>query len=447
MTKDMTEGNPFGLIVRFAIPLLIGNLLQQGYSLIDAAIVGRYLGSEALGAVGASSSLQFLVIGFCIGTCVGFAVPIAQRFGARDYESMRRYEYHSFVLTAAIALILTVVCTYFCADIMTLLKTPDDIFTDANSYMFILFLGLPCTLLYNLTSSIMRAVGDSKTPFLFLAFSSVLNIFLDIFCITVLHMGCAGAALATIVAQGISGVLCLVVLTRRYDTLKLRKEEMHLEGDYVKDLVLMGLPMGLQYSITAIGSMVMQAANNNLGTVYVSAFTAASRLKMFGMCPFDAIATAASTFAGQNVGAGKIDRVKKGVFQAVLLAVIYGALMGVIFVLFGRELSYIFLEAKYVKEIAAAKEYLYYSGFFFWLLGILNPVRLCVQGLGFSGRAIFSGVIEMIARCAMSFFAVPVWGFLAICLSDQAAWISAVAYIVPTYLICIKTLEKRINKQ
>ena len=441
----MTEGRSLGLILRFALPLLIGNLLQQGYNLVDAAIVGRFLGTGALASVGASSSVQFLVMGFCIGACCGFCVPVAQKFGARDYSSMRRYIYNSFILTAVLAVVLTVACALLCTNILEILSTPADVFQGAWVYLFILFLGIPFTLLYNLTSGIMRAIGDSKTPFIFLAISTILNVFFDLFCIVVLKWGCAGAAIATVSAQAISGFLCLFFIIRKYPVLKMQKEECHLIGDYQKTLMIMGFPMGLQFSITAIGSMVMQSANNGLGSVYVSAFTAASRLKMFAMCPFDALATAVSTFCSQNYGAKKLDRIKQGLWQGTTVGVFYGIAVGIILIFFGRELSMIFVTGGEDAVLDASGQLLHYSGYFYWALGILNVVRLCTQGLGYSGRAIFSGVVEMIARIVVSIWFVPVFGFMAICFADQAAWVTAVMYILPTCIYCVKKIEKEFN--
>lgn len=442
MTKDMTEGNPLLLILKFTLPLLAGNLLQQGYNVADAAIVGRFLGTNALAGVGASSSVQFLILGFCIGTCTGFCVPVAQRFGAGDYSTMRRFVFNSFIITAVIAVVLTALCAIFCTQIVELLATPDDIFDDAYIYLLVILLGIPFTLLYNLTSSIMRAVGDSRTPFLFLAFACFANIFLDIFCITTLHWGVAGAAIATITSQLMSGVLCLVYMMKKYPVLHMEKEECHVQGDLVKNLIVMGFPMGLQFSITAIGSMVMQAATNNLGSVYVSANTAASRLKNFTMCPFDAIAAAVSTFCGQNYGAKKMDRIRQGLRQGVLAGIIYGIVIGIVMIVFGRQMSMIFVDGSETAVLDASRDMLFYSGFFYWILGILIIVRLCVQGLGYSGRAVLSGVVEMIARTVVSILCVPVWGFLAICFTDQAAWVTAVCYIVPMCIYCLKKVEK-----
>jgi putative MATE family efflux protein len=434
----MTEGSPLKLILHFALPLLIGNLLQQTYNVIDAAIVGKTLGEDALAGVGASASVQFLVLGFCIGVACGFAVPIAQRFGAQDEKALRLYVFNAAILTVILAIILPLVCCLLCPNILQLLSTPDDIYDLAYQYLLIIFLGIPFTLLYNLLSGILRSVGDSRTPFLFLAFSTCLNIFLDLFCILVLKWGVAGAAIATITSQAVSGILCLVYILKRIPLLRLHRQDMVPSGRAARMLLLMGLPMGLQFSITAIGSMVMQSANNGLGTAYVTSFTASTRIKQFMMCPFDAIANAASVFCGQNLGARKPDRIRRGLLIACGLGVGYGIFAGVVLVCFGRTLSTIFISASSTEILNLSAKYLRYIGCFFWLLGILNTCRLCTQGLGFSGRAVFSGVAEMIARTVVCLGFVSACGYTAICLADQAAWFAACLYIVPTCMICVK---------
>ncbi len=446
MTKSMTEGRPLLLILKFAFPLLMGNLFQQAYNLVDAAIVGQTLGTKALAAVGASSSVQFLVLGFCIGICLGFSIPVAQRFGARDYHRMRRYVFHGMIWTIVAAMVLTTVTALLCSAILHVLNTPDEIFRNAYGYLLVIFLGIPFTLLYNFLSGILRAVGDSRTPFFFLALSTVLNIFLDFFCILVLRLGCMGAGIATVVSQAVSGILCLMLVIGKFDILHFRKEDMEWDSHIGINTLKMGLPTGLQYSITAVGSMVMQTANNGLGTVYVSAFTAGMKIKQFAMCPFDALATSVATFAGQNYGAGKTDRVKKGVFIGIMTGIAYGIMIGLALILFGRNLSMLLVNPGETEVLDQAGKYLRYLGFFYWTLGILNVCRMSIQGLGHSGRAVFSGVLEMIARVVMSFVFVPIFGFTAICLSDQSAWSLACCYVLPMSIWCIGHAEHRINK-
>lgn len=427
-------------MLQFAFPLLIGNLLQQTYNIIDAAIVGQSLGAQALASVGASTSVQFLVLGFCMGSCTGFGIPVAKYFGAGDLKHMKNIIFNGAVLTAVIAVIITVLCTLLCPWILQVLSVQSDIYANAYSYLMIIFLGLPFTLLYNYLSSILRAVGDSRTPFLFLAFSAVLNIFLDLFFILVAGWGCAGAAFATIAAQAISGILCLIVIIRRMEVLWLSKENRVVRGDSITELLQMGLPTGLQFSITAIGSMVMQSANNGLGGDYVSAFTAGAKLKQFTMCPFDAIATSVSVFCSQNYGAGKIDRIHKGLRQGIAVGVGYGLFAGLILIFAGRPLSMIFVSKDASGVLDASAKYLRCMGYFYWSLGILNVTRMVTQGLGHSGRAFFSGVMEMIARTIVSLGFVEAFGYTAICFADQTAWIAACCYIAPTCLYCLKKI-------
>ena len=414
MAKSMVSGKPLSLMLQFATPLLLGNLLQQTYNIIDAAIVGQILGDKALAGVGASSSIQFLVLGFCMGCCTGFGVPVAKFFGANNLHKMRKYIFNGAVLTGIIALIVTIVCSVCCNQILHLLSVPQDIYDKAYAYLIVIFLGIPFTLMYNYLSSVLRSLGDSRTPFMFLAFSAILNIFLDLFCIVVLKWDCAGAAIATITAQA------------------------------VRELLVMGIPTGLQFSITAIGSMVMQSANNKLGSVYVSGFTAGMRIKQFTMCPFDAFATAASVFCSQNLGAGQAKRIKQGLWQAIAVAVGYGIVAGLVMIIFGRPLSMIFVKKSAVDVLDASAKYLRCMGCFYWSLGILNVARMVTQGLGYSGRAIFSGVTEMLARIIVSLGFAGTFGFTAICFADQTAWVTATIYILPTCLYCVKKSTAKI---
>ena len=445
--KSMTEGKPLGLILRFAFPILLGNLLQQLYNVADASIVGRFLGAEALAAVGATSSVQFLILGFCTGACAGFCVPVAQKFGAQDFSSMRRLIFNSAFLTAIIAGVVTVSCALLTPQILWLLNTPENIWDNTYIYILIIFLGIPFTLLYNLAAGILRAIGDSRTPFIILAVSTVANVVLDLFCISVLNWGCAGAAIATVASQAASGILCLFLMIKKYEVLHLDRDERVVNKSLCGTLLSMGLPMGLQFSITAIGSMVMQSANNGLGSMYATAFTAAARIKMFAMCPFDAIATAVATFCGQNYGAGRADRVETGFHVGTVTAVIYGAVSGAALVLFGRTACLIFLSASEVEILDAAALYLRTLGYFYWVLGLLNVSRITVQGLGYSGRAVFSGVMEMIARSVVALFFVPHFGFTGISAADPTAWIAATLYILPMCLLTIRKVKQELSSR
>lgn len=447
MKGSMTSGNPLKLILSFSIPLLLGNLFQQTYNMVDAAIVGQTLGADALAAVGSSSSVQFFVLGFCMGTCIGFSIPVAQRFGAQDYDEMKKYVFGGAILSLIVAVVMTIVTGLLCGVILEALQVNSDIFDMAYQYLIVIFLGIPFTILYNYLSGLLRAIGDSKTPFLFLALSAVLNIFLDFFCILVLHWGTAGAAIATIFSQAISGVLCLFVIIKKVEVLHIRKEDRVMRNDITKNLIVMGVPMGLQYSITAIGSMVMQSANNSLGTLYTSGFTAGMKIKQFMMCPFDAFATAVSTFASQNYGAEKMDRVKQGIKQGTAVAVGYGILAGIIMNLFGMQISLLFLSADNTEVLNASYLYVSRMGLFYWVLGFLNVERMSMQGLGYANRAVFCGAVEMICRCVVSLGLVPLFGYDAITFADQVAWIGGTIYVIPACLLTLKQLEEKINAE
>ena len=443
MTGDLTKGNCLKQILWFALPLLAGNLLQQTYNLVDAAIVGRCLGTEALASVGASSSVQFLVLGFCLGSCAGFGVPIAQQFGAKNYEAMRSFVYHSILLTAGFAVVLTAVCALLCPQILYLLHTPEDIFSGAYQYLLVIFLGIPFTLLYNLQAAMLRAIGDSKTPFVFLAVSTACNIFLDLLCILVFKWGVAGA---TITAQAFSGILCFFYIRSHSKILHIGRADCTFEGKRALTALVMAAPMGLQFSITAIGSMVMQAANNGLGSVYVSGFTAGARLKQFTICPFDALATAVCNFCGQNVGARRFDRVREGMRKGLLVSVGYGAAIGLVLIFGGRTLSMLFVDGTKTAVLDASARYLRCLGSCYWMLGFLNIYRMTTQGLGHSGRAVFAGALEMAARTAVSLVFVPIYGFGAICWADQVAWAAAVVYLMPMCLFLVRKMERELTE-
>ena len=446
-TKDMTEGSPLKLILSFSLPLLLGNIFQQTYNIVDTAIVGQTLGAEALAAVGASTSVQFLVLGFCQGLCLRFNIPIGQRFGARDEKGMHRYEYAGSILAGIFAVCITLVTAVFCTSILHALQVPEEIFGDAYRYLFIIFLEIPFTILYNWLGGMMRAIGDSRTPFVFLAAASVLNIGLDLLFILSFHWGVAGAAIATVMSQAVSGFLCLYAIRRQFPILFIGKEERKFTGTDAKSLLRMGIPMGLQWSIVAIGSMVMQSANNSLGTMYVSAFTAGAKIKQFVLCPFDALATAVSTFVSQNYGARKTARMKTGLYLGALTGVLYGIIAGIVMIVFGRKMCLLFLDASQTGALDNAALYLRRMGYFFWVLGILNVFRMGMQGMGFANRAMFAGLLEMGARTFVSLTFTGTFGYNAITWADQCAWISAAVYVFPMCMHSLKQTEQKFKQE
>lgn len=442
-TKDMTAGSPFKIIWGFSIPLMIGLLFQQFYNLVDTLIVGRYLGVHALAGVGSTGSIGFLIIGFCTGFCSGCTISISQKFGAKDYTEMRKYVANCLWVGIVTAMVLTVTVCVLCRNILVWMKTPEDIFSYAYDYIFIILLGIPAVYLYNILFSIIRSMGNSKVPLIFLLICSGLNIALDLVLIVNFQMGVSGAAIATVVSQFISAMLCLIYIIKKVEILHIKGEEWRPSVSHMKTLCSMGFAMGLQYSITAIGSVILQSAVNTLGAVTVAAVTAASKVSNFFGCAFDALGTTMSTYGGQNVGAGKLERLGKGLKDCILIGVIYSMTCFVIIYFFGETLTGMFVEEAGEELIQKSQQFLLIYAAFFILLALVNIVRYMIQGMGFSTLAVFAGVLEMIARSFVAFVLVPRFGFNGVCFASPLAWIFADAFLIPAYLYIYRTLKKR----
>ncbi|MCD8292783.1 MAG: MATE family efflux transporter [Prevotellaceae bacterium] len=442
-SKEMTSGAALPLIVKFTLPLLLGNILQQTYSLVDAAIVGKFLGINSLASVGASSSVIFLILGFCNGCCGGFAIPVAQKFGARDYSTMRSYVAVALKLTVVMSVVIALVTGLLCMDILRLMRTPESILQGAYRYLLVIFIGIPCTFFYNLLSSVIRALGDSKTPFWFLLFSTVLNILLDLFCILTLGWGVVGAAVATVFSQGLSAALCYIYMHRSFDILRSTPKERRYRPKLARTLLYIGVPMGLQFSITAIGSIMLQSANNALGTACVAAFTSAVRIKMFFICVLDSLGMAMATYCGQNYGAGKVDRIWTGVKASVLLFMCYSVFSFVVLMPGAKFLALLFVDKGETEILRDTVQFIHVACYFFPALGLLSVLRYAIQGVGYTNLAIFSGVSEMIARILVSVLAVPAFGFVAVCFGDPLAWIAADLYLIPAFFFLYRRLKRR----
>ena len=400
-SREMTAGRALPLIFNFTMPLLMGNLLQQTYSLVDAAIVGKFLGINALASVGASTSVVFLILGFCNGCCGGFGIPVAQKFGARDYSTMRRYISVSLQLAAVMSVVIAVVTSILCGDILLMMRTPDIIFQNAYYYLLITFIGVPCTFFYNLLSSIIRN-------------TTIINI---------------------------------NYMMRRFDILRGTPDERKFNGALARRLMYIGVPMGLQFSITAIGSIMLQSANNALGTACVAAFTAAMRIKMFFMCPLESLGIAMATYTGQNYGAGKPERIWMGVKVSALMMIIYWAFTFCVLMLGARTFALLFVEASELEILKDTELFLHISVSFFPVLGLLCILRYTIQGAGYTNLAMLSGVSEMIARVLVSLYAVPAFGYLAVCFGDPTAWIAAVLFLVPAFIFVYRRLLRMRREQ
>ncbi len=445
--SDMTVGPPARGILRFAVPLVLGYLLQQMYQVIDAAIVGRWIGVNALAAVGASASVMFLVMGFCNGSCAGFAIPVAQAFGAKDYGKMRSYVSNAVRIGAVFAVVITLLSCAFCSRILHVVNTPGEVFDDAWTFLFLQFLAIPFTIAYNLQAGLIRALGDSRHPFYFLIFSSLFNIALDVLLILVAGMGVAGAGIATLLAQAFSSVLCWRFIRRRMDILIPRGDERRYDNKRISILLNNGVPMGLQFSITGIGVIMLQSANNALGTVYVASFTAAMRIKYLFTCVFENIGVAMATYCGQNIGARQVDRVRRGVADAVGIMLVYFVFTFLVIYPFAEGMMALFVDSSEQEVVRNAARFMRVANYFYPFLGLLTILRYSIQGLGYSNLSMLSGVMEMMARCGVSLWLVPALAFTGVCLGDPVAWVAADLFLVPAFWLLYRHLKNNIKKQ
>lgn len=444
MVRDLTQGKPTFRIMNFMLPILLGNLLQQIYNLTDSIIVGRFVGKDAFAAVGSTGCLNFLVIGFMLGLSSGLCIPIAHRFGAGDYVRMRRRIASAVYISAVITVFLTVITVICTRQLLILMQTPENILETAISYIRIIFIGILATMLYNLPANLLRALGDSKTPLYFLIVSAALNILLDLIFVIVFSMGAEGTAVATVLAQFVSGFLCIIYMIKKYSILRFQKGEWQVTGDELCSSFSLGVPMGLQFSVTAIGSVVLQSAVNTLGSDIVASVNAAGKVNMFLSQPMEALGLTMSTYCGQNLGAGKLDRIKTGVKNSLIITVILSILCGIIMVALGNYLSLLFIRQEEMTPLIeeSISRFLLYNSIFFPFLGILLVLRNAAQGLGFSILAMGAGVFEMIARSVVAFCFVSAFGFIAICYANPAAWIAACVILVPIYLYSLKQVKK-----
>lgn len=440
----MTVGNPTKDILWFALPLILGYILQQMYLIIDAAIVGRWIGVGALAAVGASSSVMFLVMGFCNGSCAGFAIPIAQAFGAKDFRKMRVYVANAVRIAIVMSIVVTLLTCILCSTILHIVNTPADVFDDAYTFLFLQFLAIPFTIAYNLFAGFIRALGDSRQPFYFLIFSSVINILLDVVFILLLGMGVAGAGLATLLSQLLASILCVWYIARHMQLLIPHGEERCYDNKRISILLNNGMPMGLQFSITAIGSIMLQSSNNALGTIYVASFTAAMRIKYLFTCVFENIGVAMATYCGQNIGARRLDRVRKGEWSAVKIMLVYFVFTALVIFPFADYMMELFVESGEQAVVANAAKMMRISCYFYPALGMLTIFRYSIQGLGYSNLSMLSGVMEMIARCGVSLWLVPVFAFTGVCFGDPVAWIFADMFLFPAFFLLYRHLKKKV---
>lgn len=434
MVNDMTTGSSARKIFFFSLPLLIGTVFQQVYNLADSAIVGKILGTNPFAAVGLTGSITFFVLGLVFGSCSGFAIPVAQDFGAKNEAGVRRCVANIVWIGVVFAILMTAITVPLTKQILIWMDVPEELMSYAYDYLVWIFVGLGAQMMYNLLASIIRSLGDSKTPLYFLIVCSVLNIGLDIFCIKNLNMGVKGAAIATDIAQLISGVACLIYMVKKFPMLRLTRADMKLHWPTVKRLIGIGLPMGLQFSITAIGSIILQKSVNNLGTQIIASVSAASKVQTLVMSPMDAFGVSMATFAGQNYGARRLDRVRRATKEVTLMLWAYSAIAFCVLFFGANFIVLMFVDSTEKQIIQLVHRFVTINGAFYPVLSLIYVYRNTLQGVGYSKAAMLAGLFELIARTAMGLFIVPKLGYTAVCFAHPFAWFMADLILIPLYI-------------
>lgn len=441
MTNDLTTGRPAKLILSFSVPLLIGNIFQQLYSMADTVIVGRTIGVGALAAVGSTGAISFLILGFVQGLTSGFAVITAQRFGANDEQGVRRSVATGILLSIAATLLVTAIAVWTTRPLLRLMNTPADIFEEAYQYIVLIYWGIWAAVFYNLISCIIRALGDSRTPLLFLIVASILNIILDIVFIQSFHMGVGGAAWATVLAQAIAGLLCLWYCAKRFPILRLKKSDWKFDWDFTWKHLRVGLPMAFQFSITAVGVMVLQGALNRFGSVTVAAFTAASKINQLATQPMNSFGMTMATYAAQNYGAGNYQRVREGVRKCNLISLLFALGGGLLVVLLGKPFVYLFVDNPSAQVLDQAQIYLIVVAIFYFALALLFVYRNTLQGMGYSGITMWAGATELLMRVLAVMWLPRPFGYVGVCLADPVAWIGAAVILFFFYYRIMRRLK------
>lgn len=434
IAKDMTVGSPVKLLLSFTLPLTLGYMVQQLYSMADSIIVGKGIGVEAFAAVGATAWVSFLILGFVTGLTGGFSILTAQCFGAGDAKGLRHTLTQGTLLSVALSLVVTVVSMATCKPLLQLLRTPADILEDANVYLLVIYAGTLPTVMYNFYASILRALGNTKGPLYVLIASALANIGLDLLFVIPLKMGVGGAALATVLSQLLSAVLCWLML-RRYPILKTEKDDWKLYLPMQKKLIGLGIPMALQNSVISIGGIILQSVVNGFGSACVAGFSAASRVQALADQPGFTLGLAIATYAGQNLGAKKLDRIKDGVRKGVLISLIMNVITGGIIILLNRPLVLLFMDSAETDALATAHQYILVMGLFEWVLGLLFFYRSALQGMGNTLMPMASGVVELVMRIVivLTFPTMLGMGFLGVCIAEVGAWTGAAILLAAAY--------------
>lgn len=442
MELDMTKGAPSKLIARFIIPIIIGNIFQQLYNMVDTIIVGRFVGVDALAAVGATGSVTFLILGFTQGLTTGFTVMTSQRFGAGDREGMKKSIGSAVVLSLIVTIVMTAVSLAGMDTLLRWMNTPENIFAMSKEYIRIICIGICCNVLYNLLASILRSIGNSVVPLVLLFVSSVVNIVLDYVLIVYGHMGVGGAAVATVVSQGISGVLCLLYIMKGVPALHIDKSHYRLEWQCVRNQLSIGIPMALQFSITAIGTILVQSALNLLGSMAVASYSVSCKVEQLVTQPFAAMGVTMATYSAQNRGVNNLERIKKGVKTANVMSAVYAVVIyGVIYF----ALPYIiplFTNEDVSTIYSYARIYIAICGVFFIPLGMIFIFRNALQGCGFGLMPMLGGVVELVSRSVVAFAAAKMLSYTGVCFANVSAWLTAGVFLWVAYRVSMKKMLK-----
>lgn len=422
--KDLTKGKILPLLLGFAVPIAVGNIFQLFYSLADTRIVGSFLGEEALAAVGATSSLNNMIIGFLLGMTNGFAIIVARYFGAKDHDNLKRAVAATFILGIGMAFIFTIVSVSLLRFILVGLQTPKNLLDLSIEYFRIILFGMTGAMLYNVCAGLFRAIGDSLTPLLFLIASTFVNIGLDLLFVCVFHLGVAGAAWATILSQYGSFACCFIYMRKRYDILLFGKKDCHLKRDMVKEMLSIGFSMGFMNSLINIGSVALQGAINSLqDTNYIVAHTAARKITEVFMLPFSVFGTTMATFCGQNLGAGKNDRIKKGLWRVIWITWAWCAGMIILAYTVAPVLVHLITDTTQVKVIATASLYLRMNTILYFIPAVICILRNAMQGIGDSITPVISSSLELLCKVLVAVFLTPYLGYWAIIWSEPISWV------------------------
>ena len=440
---DLTEGKVLKTIVYFMLPILAGNVFQQLYSTVDTIIVGRTLGADALAAVGGTGSIQFMVFGFSSGLASGVTVLTSQYIGAKDTEKASRSVAVIYMVDVGITVLCTVGGILLLPVLLNILHMPSELYGRAYTYQFICFAGLAGKLLYNLEASLLRAIGDSRTPLIFLVLSSLMNIVLDLIFILNLHMDVSGAALATILSESFSGVACLLYSIRKYEMLRVRKKDFRLDFCFLKDHIKTGLPISIQNSITGIGVMVFQSALNGMGTNSIAAYTACHKIETFATMPMFAIGTALVTYVAQNFGAKKNQRIKQGVKAALFTCLLFSIVIGGGVIIFCRPLVSVFVGSNAFEVISLSQVYMAVEGGCLWCAALLFVFRAAVQGVGVTKIPMWGGFLELFMRIFAAVYLSRIFGFRGLAAAYPLAWLAAAALNIMYYtFLCGNGFER-----